>query len=305
MKQMSKEVIILKGLPGSGKSTWANELIDREPFKWKRINKDSLREMMDAGKYSKGNEKFVLLLRDNLITMALGDGKSVIVDDTNFQPIHEERIREIVALYNKHNNKSVSVKIKFFDVSLDVCIERDNKRCGGVGEAVIRKQYDQFVSPKLYQEPRYAVQNESLPHAIIVDLDGTLALLNNRDPYNASVCNETDTINEPVKFLMDIIGYVEILNGVYVEILIISGRHGIYEKETRQWLEDNDVNYDELFMRKPNDHRDDPVIKKEIYNEHIKGKYNIKFVLDDRDRVVDFWRKELKLPCFQVWYGDF
>ena len=46
-------------------------------------------------------------------------------------------------------------------------------------------------------------------------------------------------------------------------------------------------------------------IKKEIVDEHIKGKYFVKFVLDDRDQVVDMWRKEMGYACLQVNYGDF
>lgn len=51
-------------------------------------------------------------------------------------------------------------------------------------------------------------------------------------------------------------------------------------------------------MRQSKDFRKDSVIKSEIYEAEIKGKYFVEFVLDDRDQVVDLWRKELKLPCF-------
>ena len=42
-----------------------------------------------------------------------------------------------------------------------------------------------------------------------------------------------------------------------------------------------------------------------FYDDFIKGNYFIEFVLDDRHQVVDTWRKDLKLPCFQVYYGNF
>jgi hypothetical protein len=58
-------------------------------------------------------------------------------------------------------------------------------------------------------------------------------------------------------------------------------------------------------MRITSDNRKDSIIKKEIFAEHIQDKYYIEFVLDDRNQVVDMWRNELKLPCFQVYYGDF
>jgi hypothetical protein len=58
-------------------------------------------------------------------------------------------------------------------------------------------------------------------------------------------------------------------------------------------------------MRPNNDFRKDSIIKKHIYETKILGRYHVEVVLDDRNQVVDLWRKDLKLPCFQVWYGDF
>lgn len=58
-------------------------------------------------------------------------------------------------------------------------------------------------------------------------------------------------------------------------------------------------------MRQSKDFRKDSVIKKEIFESKIKDKYFIEFVLDDRHQVVDLWRKELKLTCFQMNYGSF
>jgi hypothetical protein len=47
------------------------------------------------------------------------------------------------------------------------------------------------------------------------------------------------------------------------------------------------------------------VIKREIFDREIAGKYAVEFVLDDRNQVAEMWRKELKLNCFQVNYGNF
>jgi hypothetical protein len=57
-------------------------------------------------------------------------------------------------------------------------------------------------------------------------------------------------------------------------------------------------------MRKTDDFRKDSIIKEEIYQENIEGKYNVLCVLDDRNQVVDFWRAK-GLTCFQVAPGDF
>jgi hypothetical protein len=60
----------------------------------------------------------------------------------------------------------------------------------------------------------------------------------------------------------------------------------------------------QLFMRKTDDFRKDAIIKEEIYQNEIEGKYNVLFILDDRNSVCDFWRSK-GLVCFQVAPGDF
>lgn len=147
-------------------------------------------------------------------------------------------------------------------------------------------------------EPTYCDQNPDLPKAIICDLDGTLALMNGRNPFNASKC-DNDLLHHPVANLLKNykkIGY---------KILLVSGREERYKEPTLRFLEKHEIGYDNLMMRKTKDNRKDSIIKTEIYHEFIKEKYFIEFVLDDRNQVVDTWRKDLKLPCFQVYYGDF
>jgi hypothetical protein len=58
-------------------------------------------------------------------------------------------------------------------------------------------------------------------------------------------------------------------------------------------------------MRAENDGRKDSIVKKELFEQHIVGKYYIDLVIDDRNQVVEMWRKDLGLTCLQVDYGDF
>lgn len=291
-----KKVIIMRGLPGSGKSTYAKNLVAQNPNSYKRINRDDLRMMFDNGYTSKGNEKFIKQVRDMLIIKALEDGKHVIVDDTNLSEKNIVRINQLVHDFNKKNNDSVKVEVKDMEVSLEQCIENDSKREGKakVGEKVIREMYRNFIK----DDTRYAVQNEALPKAIICDLDGTLCLMQDRDPYNASTCDK-DLPNKPVLGVLK-----EYAKNGY-KILLISAREEQYKPQTLTWLERYGVHFDELLMRKTADTRKDSIIKTEIYNTYIKDKYMIEFVLDDRNQVVYMWRDELRLPCFQVYYGDF
>jgi hypothetical protein len=71
-----KRVIVLVGLPASGKSQFARELLLSEPARWVRTNKDLLREMAHASHWSPGNEKFIMELRDQIILIGVGKWQS-------------------------------------------------------------------------------------------------------------------------------------------------------------------------------------------------------------------------------------
>ena len=279
---MKNKVYMTYGLPASGKTTYCKQKLAENPNKIKRINKDDLRNMLDCGKWSKDNEKFIIQARDILIKLVLEEGLDVIIDDTNLAPKHLEKIDSIAS--SRH---AVIEIVDFTHVSVDECIKRDQKRPNYVGEKIIKKMYNQFLSKPT---PRINLTS-TLPTAIICDLDGTLALHNGRSPYDGHLC-ETDSVNESVNNLLD---------SVTDHVILVSGRPDNCRKETMSWLEINDIDYTHLFMRKGDDKRSDEIVKKEIYNEFIHDKYNVVAVFDDRLRVCRVWH-DLGLPIFRV--GD-
>lgn len=289
-----RKVILMRGLPASGKSTYAKQLVDEAPNVYKRINRDDLRMMFDNGYTSNGNEKFIKKVRDILIVKALGEGKSVVVDDTNLSERNFTRISQLVSDYNKQHNQNVQVEVKEFDTPVNECIERDAQREKPVGEKVIRQMHRQFFDDGV----RYAPKDTQLPKAIICDLDGTLALLNGRDPFNAEGC-ENDLLNEPVA------NTVKMYATQGYKVLLFSGRKQMHLPPTKRWLAKHNIPYDVLQLRGDEDNRKDAIIKREIFDTYAANKYQIEFVLDDRDQVVNMWRDELKLPCYQVYYGNF
>lgn len=140
----------------------------------------------------------------------------------------------------------------------------------------------------------------NMPNAIICDIDGTLALLGERDRYNPTTGE--DLLNLPVANILKVYAHQTLFP---VELIIMTGREEKYRKVTEEWLQKNDItHYKNLFMRRNNDYRKDFLVKKEIYEEKIKEKYEILFVLEDRDQVVKMWREE-GLTCLQVAYGSF
>ena len=273
------------GLPASGKSTWAKKKVDKSPNSIKRVNKDELRAILDNSYFSKGNEKFVLNMQDIIIKSALEEGKHVIVDNTHLESGHEARIRELIK-----GLASIEI-VDFRHVSLETCIDRDLKRLNSVGEKVIRDMYNQFIAPPRATKP---LHNPDLPDLIICDLDGTLAVICDRNPYDAASC-ENDLVNEPVRSILQTSGKA---------IAFVSGREDKYEPQTLAWLSKHHIAFNAIHMRKSGDMRKDSIVKQEIYAEFILDKYNVAFVLDDRDQVVRVWR-DLGLTCLQVDYGAF
>lgn len=282
-----QKVIILQGLPGSGKTTYAYELIDKYPGKYKRINKDDLRAMLDHSQWSKKNEKFVLHVRDGLILDALELGYDVIVDDTNFNPVHIETIKKEV-------EGLAEVEVKFINISLAECISRDTCRVKKVGEKVIREMADKYLSKPSSSSSDLYIPNTFKRKAVIFDIDGTLALnKGTRSPFDWHRVGE-DTLNFPVYH-----AYELYQNGEY-DILIFSGRDSVCRSETITWLESNGIKWNKLFMRAEKDNRKDSIVKKEFFDQ-VRDEYNIEVAYDDRLSVCRMWHK-LGVPLFRV--GD-
>lgn len=293
---------MLRGLPASGKSTWAKEQVDKGGGKVKRINKDDLRAMVDNGKWSKGNERDILDIRDRVISYFLVLGKTVIVDDTNLDPKHEKSLREIADTFNAEftrgnfddHRTAVEFEIKDFDTDVDECILRDAGRPNPVGKKVILDMYNRYILPK---QPKFDYDAQ-LDFIYLCDIDGTIALHNGRSPYDETLVSK-DEPNIPVARTI-----VSLVNAGCI-IAFVSGRHEGYRTDTSNWITKwLNIKDPVIFMRKDEDMRADYIVKKELYEENIKGKYNVVAIFDDREQVVKMWRK-LGLTVFQVAEGKF
>jgi len=282
------KVKFLQGLPGSGKTTFAKKFVEKNAD-WVRVSRDDLRNM--RGKYwLPKQEKMISKFESACIIDALSEEKNVVVDATNFNPKHLTNLKNII----KTEYPGIEFETKFFDVSLEKCIKRDLERPNSVGEKVIRNFYKKYI-----EEDITIKQDVSLPHAIICDLDGTLCMHNGRTPYEYDKC-DTDLINNTIHQLL--VGRPD--NTI---IIFMSGREDSCKQKTIDWLflqGGFKSDYYELFMRKTDDFRKDFIIKKELFDQHIKDKYYVEFALDDRNQVVEMWRK-LGLTCLQVAEGDF
>jgi predicted kinase len=292
-----QKILILRGIPASGKSTFAKQyLIDHPEFR--RINRDALREMHSGYVQNDDNEKFIKKLRDLIIMETLLAGNSIIVDDINISSKNETRITDISREYSKKTGKKVEIESMLFDITLEEAIKRDSERERPVGAKQITKIHNTLNGIREDRGPNYKPQDTTLPYCIICDLDGTLAILNGRSPFNAAECDK-DLLNEPIAHILAT--YKKLGD----KIILLSGRMDEHKDQTITWLEKYRINYDQLIMRKTGDMRKDAIVKKEIVDEYIWGKYFIRFTLDDRNQVVDMWRNEVGVACLQVNYGNF
>lgn len=294
------KILFLKGLPASGKSTYAKELV--ATGKWKRVNKDDIRAMLDNSKWSKHNESFVKDVEDNIVIAAITRGYNVVVDDTNLVGNHIARVTEKV----QNLDITCYIEEKFIDTPLSECIRRDLSRPNGVGKKVIRRMYE---SAKNLYVAQYETSPDK-PWCIIVDIDGTLAHMNGRSPYDYTQVH-TDLPDPIVVDLVRRYSQQAVMDEMPENyVVIVSGRDDTCKPETEAWLAANGIQYDELHMRDTNrvddagNQIDDRIIKREIFDTWIRDRYNVRFVLDDRNRVVEMWRG-LGLKVLQVNEGDF
>ena len=279
------KLLALRGLPGSGKTTYARELANKG---WVRVNKDDLRAMLNNSKFSKDNESYILALRDEIIISSLVQGKNVVVDDTNLDPKH------LIAFESIAGEFMSDFEIKFFDVDITECIRRNALREKPVPKKVIYQMYERYIKP-----PQQVIEyDDSKEECIIVDVDGTLAHISDgRSPYDASRAMN-DSLDDAVSVVTAMM-----YNHGY-KVIILTGRNAEHRDVTVEWLEANGVDYDELYTRADGDTREDSIVKEELFRTHVEPRFNVKFVLDDRNSVVNMWRR-IGLKCFQVAEGNF
>jgi hypothetical protein len=138
----------------------------------------------------------------------------------------------------------------------------------------------------------------SKPSAVIVDIDGTLALITDRNPYShRGVLKDKPNAS--------VIAVAQALAAAGHVLVIVSGRAEAARADTELWLTRHlGAPFEGPHMRADGDGRQDAVIKREIYERVIKPRYDVLCVLDDRDQTVRMWR-HMGLTCLQVAPGEF
>lgn len=294
------KLVITRGAPASGKSTWARQWVAEFPDERVRVNRDDLRKMLHdkLSGLTGAQENALTRAQQAQVRAFLKAGIDVVVDDTHTRLSHvtawESLAREVGAEFE--------VNESFRDVSLAECGSRNNLRMRQVPYSVIAKMHQ-----RLAQSPRWTptaldqwvyIPDDSLAEAYLFDIDGTLAHMNGkRGPFEWHNVG----LDDPDPAVRDVLLR---LGETEAKIILMSGRDGSCREQTEEWLERMYIDYDELLMRAPGDVRKDAVIKLELFREHVAPKYWVKGVFDDRNQVVEMWRR-IGLKCYQVQEGDF
>jgi predicted kinase len=277
------KLLMLRGLIASGKSTFARDLVKKEP-NWVRVNKDDLRAMIHDSRWNRENEKVIVNTRNLFVIHHIKEGRNVVVDDTNFATSHEKDFRAIA------QELGAEFEIKDFDTPLDECLRRDALRPNPVGKKVIMKMWKENCKPKEYESPEGVSER-----CVCVDIDGTLA----KNEGHRSFYDYTKVLGDSPNYPVISVVSTLFLHGY--RIIILSGREDSCREDTIKWLEKYNIEYDSLHMRPTGDMRDDTVIKREIFEREVKPRYVPMAVFDDRPKVVRMW-KNLGLFVFDC--GD-
>lgn len=296
---MSK-LYALRGLPGAGKSTLAKEMVKENP-NLARVNRDDLRTQMfnKKGVLDHPSERAVTIAHDSMVMSLLKAGRDVVVDNLHLRPKYVRDLRKVA--------QKVGAEFELIDVHVDVeeAVSRQTGRPpeDRVPVEVIREMASKFYRNGVFLDasdkdaPPTPVEkyipDTSRPKALICDLDGTLANMGERNPYDFTRVSE-DTV---VEHVLDI---VRLFRGEGYDILFFSGRDDSCFDDTLDWITRHLPHMRfSLHMRKTGDGRPDNIIKQEMFDDVARNRFNVRFVIDDRKQVIRMW-ESLDIPVLNV-----
>lgn len=270
------KLIMMQGLPASGKSTIAEKMVLEEGYA--RVNKDLLRKMLHCGKWNYKNEDITFEVEQAIARDLLAQGKDVVVDDTNFGL--DEAWMRVADKAGATFGKTV------FDVPVAECIRRDEKRGkDSVGVDVIMRMALQF---SYYPKPAKGF--------VLCDMDGTLADITHRLEYVKTEPKKWDTFFALTRLdavRQEVVDQVVAKQEEGYEVIILSARPERLREVTREWLNlfCPKIKFKTLIMRREGDKRPDTMVKQQMYDKLFKDKYDIHCIFDDRPSVIRMWRE--------------
>ena len=134
------KLIILCGLPGSGKSTYAKKYLENDAT---ILSSDKLRKELFNDETNQENNDLVFNTLYARAKDLLASGKNVVIDATNINVFERKRVLD--------NFKDLNIEriCIFIDTNIKKCYEQDNTRHRTVGENVINHFYKILEKPTI------------------------------------------------------------------------------------------------------------------------------------------------------------
>jgi len=283
------KLIITVGCSGSGKTIWANYLGDG----WMNINRHDWRFRLFTNnvkdwslyKFTKARESQVTQMCDVDFDTAVTLGVNIVVSNTNLNQ------KDINHWKTKAEKAGYEFEIKYFDVDLEELLKRDAKRGAlSVGREVLIKQWQNWLIVSGFKK---YTPDKTLPKAIWIDIDGTLAVNSHREHHDYDKVL-TDTPR------LDIIAMLKAwMKQDNIQPIFMSGRPESCRWDTYTWLQkyfpQEEYGYLYLYMRTTGDFRSDRIIKQELFWEYLAPNWNIVASVDDRPKIIRL-QKDLGIP---------
>jgi len=289
-----QEFILTRGIPASGKSTWAKKWLAADPNNRVRVNRDDIRETLYGKKYQQNSkdEERVTQIEHKLIRTALKEGKSVVSDNMHLNP------RFMKPFYAMAGERGLKLQHRDFPIPLDEALRRNAARERVVPADVIRKIYSQNLGPNGEMPyfdgdytPRPFVKPETKKTGVIYDMDGTMTRISSiRHHVNGKFRNfdafHRGSLHCPPN--LEVLQLAQDTTEANIENVIVTARSEKYRAVTELWLNKYGVKFSNLYMRPDNDNRTDHLVKADIL-EKIQEDYDIVHAVDDRPSVIEVW----------------
>ena len=296
------QLIICRGIQGSGKSTWAKKWAEEDPKTRIRFNWDDMRNMMGAYWVpERENTGIMKTLRAAFLSDMMLKGWDICVDNMNLNPKDWEYYEGMIKTHNERGGTQYEIVYKDFFTPVEECIRRDAMRPHPIGEAVIRstwRRYRHFIICKQIEDKFYNMRkyDKDKKDCIVVDMDSTLCVNLTRRPFYEDDWKEKLIYDTPLA------GPISILRSQKMtgtcDIIILTGRREDGREQTEEWLNTYRVPYDQLLMRGEKDYTKGDIFKEKMLKEHILPNYNVLFAMDDDDKCVKMFRKN-GITCLQ------
>lgn len=296
------KLILCQGIQGSGKSTFARKWASEDPEHRVRLNYDDLRNMMGTY-WVPSREGMLKEMEEAFLKKAFLKGYDIIIDNMNLNPKTIEKYENWAKEYNYDLERIL------FDTPVEECIRRDKARPNPIGEVVIKRTWNTYRNYIIGEsikkmKAREMKQDPNLPHCILVDMDATLFLNTHGRPFYGDELEPTDILkDEPIP------GTIALVKAYQASGNLVFGLSGREDTQgirlnTEKQCANQGIFLDKLFLRPKGSRKKGDEQKKELFEDNIKGKYFVDFVLDDSSKVVKMYR-DLGLTCLQPNEGKF